>query len=108
MYRCAYIQMTSRCNMACRHCLLSVFHLHDEQAREMSSEDALRVIDKVVGLGVDEVHLTGGEILLRQDLPVIATYIRDRNVECSLPQTVFCSPKALLGHCSTLALGDLS
>ncbi|WP_395292790.1 pyrroloquinoline quinone biosynthesis protein PqqE [Kitasatospora hibisci] len=59
-------ELTYRCPLQCTYCANPV-----ELARyrdELTTEQWLRILDQARGLGVLQVHLTGGEPLLRRDL----------------------------------------
>ena len=65
------ISITDRCNFRCTYCM-------PEEGLDWLSNDAILTIDEIerltrifVGLGVEEVRLTGGEPTLRRDLPEI-------------------------------------
>ncbi|MGD0110382.1 MAG: DUF5714 domain-containing protein [Armatimonadota bacterium] len=61
-----WLHVTDRCNLACRHCLVSSSPQRDDGV----PADALRgFIRQGCDLGADTVYLTGGEPLLRSDLP---------------------------------------
>ncbi len=55
--------VTSRCNLACRHCYASRF----PKAGELSEHEALRLIDQAAQARVRHIGLTGGEVFLRPD-----------------------------------------
>ncbi len=57
--------VTGRCNLACRHC-----YMEAPEARygELPTADMLRIVDQLERAGVQRVHLTGGEPLLRADI----------------------------------------
>ena len=50
------------------------------EARLMSREELVRIVGAFVSLGVEKVRLTGGEPLLRSDLPAIVRSIKDLGV----------------------------
>ena len=61
-----WLHVTDRCNLACRHCLVS----SSPQREDGVSADALRgFIRQGCDLGADTVYLTGGEPLLRREVP---------------------------------------
>ena len=66
----ADIALTYRCNNACSHCYneptASICHPY--------AEDWRRVLDKLAGIGVPHIILTGGEPTLHPDLPAIIRY----------------------------------
>lgn len=75
------ISLTDRCNFRCRYCMPREifgpnypFLASDET---LSIEEILRVTRLLASLGVEKVRLTGGEPLLRRNLPEIIRAIRD-------------------------------
>ena len=61
-----WLHLTDRCNLACRHCLVS----SGPTGEDGIPTDALRrFLRQAVDLGADTFYLTGGEPLLRRDLP---------------------------------------
>ena len=67
------ISVTDRCNFRCRYCMPREIYGADHPflAREaiLSFEEIERLARILVGLGVRKIRLTGGEPLLRRDLP---------------------------------------
>jgi cyclic pyranopterin phosphate synthase len=62
------VSITDRCNYKCVYCRTGNV---GAQYAELSTADYLRLIRAFVSLGIDKVRLTGGEPLLRRDLPEI-------------------------------------
>ena len=60
------VSITDRCNYKCVYCRTGQ---SGAQYAELSTKDYLRLIRSFVSLGIDKVRLTGGEPLLRRDLP---------------------------------------
>jgi GTP 3',8-cyclase len=60
------VSITDRCNYKCVYCRTGQV---GAQYAELSTEDYLRLIRSFVALGIEKVRLTGGEPLLRKDLP---------------------------------------
>ncbi len=67
------VSITDRCNYKCVYCRTGQ---HGAQYAELSAEDYLRFIRVFLSLGIEKVRLTGGEPLLRRDLPHIVSGIR--------------------------------
>ncbi|MFE2105019.1 pyrroloquinoline quinone biosynthesis protein PqqE [Kitasatospora sp. NPDC059463] len=67
-------ELTHRCPLQCSYCANPVELT--KQRDELGTDQWLRVLDQARGLGVLQVHLTGGEPLLRRDLAVIVTHAR--------------------------------
>lgn len=56
------IELTRRCNLRCVHCYADAReHRFDD---ELGREELVRVLDEAVAIGIPEVSLTGGEVLL--------------------------------------------
>ncbi|ARN56905.1 radical SAM/SPASM domain-containing protein [Sedimentisphaera salicampi] len=60
----AYFAVTSRCPHSCAHCSFA-----GRQAGELPTADALEIISQIDSLGCPVIGFTGGEPLLRKDLP---------------------------------------
>jgi cyclic pyranopterin phosphate synthase len=67
------VSVTDRCNFRCPYCmprdLFGADHAFLPRAELLSFEEITRVVTVFAGLGVTKVRLTGGEPLLRRDLP---------------------------------------
>lgn len=60
------VSVTDRCNYKCVYCRTGN---DGAQYAELPIEDYLRIVRVFVSLGIEKVRLTGGEPLLRKDLP---------------------------------------
>ncbi|HWA09895.1 MAG TPA: GTP 3',8-cyclase MoaA [Opitutaceae bacterium] len=75
------ISVTDRCNFRCPYCMpQEVFgagypFLRDPQL--MSAEEIVRIVRAFQALGVEKVRLTGGEPLLRADLPALVRSLKN-------------------------------
>lgn len=65
-------EVTRRCNLACGHCRASA--LRGPYPGELDTRRGLRLLDEIAELGRPVVILTGGEPLLRGDLPALARH----------------------------------
>jgi cyclic pyranopterin phosphate synthase len=63
------ISVTDRCNLRCEYCMPEEEYEWLPRRDILSYEELARLVRVFRGLGVDEVHLTGGEPLVRRDLP---------------------------------------
>jgi cyclic pyranopterin phosphate synthase len=63
------ISVTDRCNMRCRYCMPEAEYVWLPRSSILSFEEIDRLAGIFVGLGVTKLRLTGGEPLLRHDLP---------------------------------------
>jgi cyclic pyranopterin phosphate synthase len=66
------VSVTDRCNLRCLYCMPDGPIRWFEKSRLLTFEEIHRVVSVLAGLGVREIRLTGGEPLLRRDLPVLA------------------------------------
>jgi len=65
------VSVTDRCNLRCRYCMPAGGAPVAPKDELLSFEEIERVVRVAVGLGVRQVRLTGGEPLVRRDLPVL-------------------------------------
>ena len=69
------ISVTDRCNFRCTYCMpKEVFNADYKFLRReqlLNFEEIVRISKIFVGLGVRKIRLTGGEPLLRKDIPVL-------------------------------------
>jgi cyclic pyranopterin phosphate synthase len=69
------ISVTDRCNIRCFYCMPAENVQFMRREQLLSFEEIERFVRAVVPLGVDKVRLTGGEPLVRRDLPVLVEKI---------------------------------
>ena len=62
------ISVTDRCNLRCEYCMPEEHYVWLPRQEILDFEEIARLVDVFAELGVDEVHLTGGEPLMRRDL----------------------------------------
>jgi radical SAM protein with 4Fe4S-binding SPASM domain len=79
--RYAVWELTLRCDLACRHCGSRAGR---ERPDELTTGEALDLVDQMAGMGVAEVTIIGGEAYLRDDWMLIARAITDRGIELSM------------------------
>lgn len=75
-------EITNRCNLDCSFCFLQPDLLNGD-TDELSSEEALALVDSAARLGAG-LYLTGGEPLVRPDLPAIVTRARAHGLRVGL------------------------
>ena len=66
------LSVTDRCNLRCFYCLPRDFNVFAEPDTWLTFDEIERVIRAFSELGVNKVRLTGGEPLVRRDLPELA------------------------------------
>jgi cyclic pyranopterin phosphate synthase len=63
------LSVTDRCNLRCQYCMPEADYLWLPREDILQFEEIDRLVDHFLALGVDKVRLTGGEPLLRRELP---------------------------------------
>jgi cyclic pyranopterin phosphate synthase len=82
------ISVTDRCNFRCTYCMPrevfdSGYKFLPHEAI-LSFEEIARLARIFVGLGVEKIRLTGGEPLVRRDVPRLIAMLQGLNVEITL------------------------
>lgn len=75
--RSVHWSITGKCNLKCRHCYVEA---PDSRYGELPLTDMLRIVDQLATANVHGVELTGGEPLLRRDLPDILAALAARQI----------------------------
>ena len=76
------LSVTDRCNLRCRYCMPEDEYVWLPRTAILSFEEIERLVAVFAGLGAHKVRLTGGEPLLRHDLPTLVGMIaRNRRVD---------------------------
>src|SRR3954452_17648280 len=65
------VSVTDKCNFRCRYCMPAEGLEWLDPDEMLTFEEIARLTRVCAGMGVDEVRLTGGEPLVRRDLPVL-------------------------------------
>jgi cyclic pyranopterin phosphate synthase len=69
------LSVTDRCNLRCRYCMPEDEYVWLPRTSILTFEEIERLTGVFAGLGVHKVRLTGGEPLLRHDLPTLVEMI---------------------------------
>ena len=69
------ISVTDRCNMRCRYCMPEDEYVWLPRQSILTFEEIDRVAGVFAHLGVGKIRLTGGEPLLRHDLPTLVALL---------------------------------
>jgi cyclic pyranopterin phosphate synthase len=72
------VSVTDRCNLRCQYCMPEADYAWLPREDVLRFEEIASLVDAFTGLGVDRVRITGGEPLLRRDLPVLVEAIGRR------------------------------
>src|ERR1700681_686010 len=63
------VSVTDRCNLRCNYCMPQEEYIWLPRQELLTFEEIARLVEAFTSLGVADVRLTGGEPLLRRDLP---------------------------------------
>jgi len=80
-YTYAVWELTLQCNLACVHCGSRAATARPE---ELSTAEALDLVEQMRDAGISEVTLIGGEAFLRSDWLTIIRAIRNAGLKCTL------------------------
>lgn len=75
--------ITNRCNLACKHCY-SRSGPGDSNEGELTTVEALDLIDDLARTGVPLIIFSGGEPLTRSDIWTLAEHARERGIKTAL------------------------
>jgi cyclic pyranopterin phosphate synthase len=72
------LSVTDRCNLRCQYCMPEADYVWLPREDVLNFEEISALVDVFVSLGVDRIRLTGGEPLLRRDLPSLVGMLASR------------------------------
>ena len=73
------VSVTDRCNLRCAYCMPEQDYVWLPREDMLQFEEIEAIVDVFLDEGVDKVRLTGGEPLLRRDLPVLVERLAARS-----------------------------
>ena len=73
------ISVTDRCNLRCVYCMPAHGIIHKQPSDILSFEQIYSIVKAAVGLGIRKVRITGGEPLVRKDLPALIAELKTIN-----------------------------
>lgn len=74
-------ELTDRCNLSCIHCY---YNSNRKTENELTTQEALAIIEQLAKMKVFEVYLTGGEALLREDWPILIQKLRAHKMQVGI------------------------
>lgn len=75
------VSVTDRCNFRCPYCRPETGEIYDPPDDHLKAEEIARVVKVMAPLGVRAIRFTGGEPLLRRDLPLIIATVKNLGME---------------------------
>ncbi len=99
------ISVTDRCNLRCQYCMPEEDYVWLARQDILEFEEISRLVDIFAELGVDKIRLTGGEPLLRRDLPELVRRLAEKPTIRDLAMTT--NGILLAEHAATLKAAGL-
>jgi len=72
------VSVTDRCNLRCQYCMPEDEYTWLAREDLLHFEEISRLVDVFAAIGVDKIRLTGGEPLLRRDLPELVAQLASK------------------------------
>jgi radical SAM protein len=83
-------EVTRACAFACKHCRADAQHQRDPN--ELTTAEALDLIDRLAEFGSPILIFTGGDPMMRRDLFELIAYATSKGLRCSLTPTATALP----------------
>jgi cyclic pyranopterin phosphate synthase len=99
------LSVTDRCNLRCEYCMPEEEYTWLPREDVLYFEEISALVDVFIALGVDKVRLTGGEPLLRRDLPALVRMLAAKPLLTDLALTT--NGVLLANHAGALAAAGL-
>lgn len=74
-------EVTLRCDLACHHC---GSRAGKPREAELTTREALDLVDQIAAMGAQELTFIGGEAYLRDDWTTLVRAARDRGLHCTM------------------------
>jgi cyclic pyranopterin phosphate synthase len=81
------VSVTDRCNLRCHYCMPETDYVWLPRETLLSFEETGSIVDAFTDLGVSRIRITGGEPLLRRDLPDLIRQLATRPAVADLALT---------------------
>lgn len=81
------LSVTDRCNLRCQYCMPEKDYVWLPREEILSFEEMGALVDVFTELGVDKVRLTGGEPLLRRELPELVQILAGKPALADIAMT---------------------
>jgi cyclic pyranopterin phosphate synthase len=99
------LSVTDRCNLRCSYCMPEAEYVWLPRQDLLQFEEMSALVDVFADAGVDKIRLTGGEPLLRRDLPNLVRMLADKRAVTDLALTT--NGVALAGQAAALRAAGL-
>jgi len=82
--------LNNRCNYSCTYCTR-----WEQKTEELKLEQIQKIIDDLVEMGTENLALTGGEPLIREDIGEIIDYVKQKDIRLSINSNGTLVPKKI-------------
>jgi GTP 3',8-cyclase len=69
------VSVTDRCNFRCQYCMPAEGMPWLDREEILTFEEIARIVELLVGMGIEDVRLTGGEPLVRSEFPTLVSML---------------------------------
>lgn len=97
-------EITFACNMRCLHCGTSA---GKKRPDELTTDEALKLIDELAANGAEGITLSGGEPLMREDWRLLARRIKENGVQAYLITNGLAVTPQIVDDFESLKFGDI-
>jgi len=97
-------EITFACNMRCLHCGTAAGKIRSD---ELTTQEALNLIDELTDLGSERITLSGGEPLLRKDWALLARRVNERGAHAYLITNGYAVDEAIIAQFEELGFKNI-
>ena len=109
VHRDLRVSLTDRCSLRCTYCMPAEGLPWIPGAEVLTTDELVRIVRVAVGLGVEQVRLTGGEPLLRPDIvDVVAALAALAPAAAAVPHHQRAPPAGLAAPLADAGLGRVN
>lgn len=103
-------EITGRCNLHCIHCFAAVSPVNSTVEKELTTEQALNIIEQFDFVNVAKVMLTGGEVFVRDDIEYIIDAIKKKrqDIVVDITTNAILLDDARIGRLKKMGVNELS
>lgn len=98
-------EITFACNLRCIHCGTAAGKMRSD---ELTTKEALDLIDELAGLGTEEITLSGGEPLLRKDWQQLAEHTKQQGMKVYMVSNGYSFNKRVIEDLDRLQLNRIA
>jgi len=98
-------EITSKCNMFCRHCCTNAFSKTDFNEWIFSDEKLIKMrLNEMLSFGIKEFYISGGEPLLVKNIFDIVNFLKKKNAIVSIATNGYCLNETIIKKFSKIGI----